>query len=135
MVGFPTETEEDFRDTIDLVKQVQFSNAFTFVYSPRKGTVAARMEQLPYEVKRERIKELVALQNEISAKKSLDYIKTVQEILVEDVNPKKTGYVCGRTESGRLVNFEGESSLVGQFVNVEITSARSSALFGVIKND
>ena len=59
----------------------------------------------------------------------------VQEILVEDVNPKKTGYVCGRTESGRLVNFEGEPSLVGQFVNVEITSARSSALFGVIKND
>lgn len=132
MVGFPTETDEDFADTVSLVEKVRYFNAFTFVYSPRKGTVAAEMEQLPYEVKRERIKALVALQNKISAEKSLDYIGKTKEILVEDVYPKKEGAVCGRTESGRLVGFDGDKSLVGSFVNVNIVSARSSALWGKI---
>lgn len=133
MVGFPTETDEDFADTLSLVEKVGFSNAFMFVYSPRNGTVAAKMEQLPYEVKRERIKALVALQNSISAKKSLDYVGKTEEILVEDINPKKAGTVCGRTESGRLVTFDGEKDLIGKFTNVKITSARSSALWGVIE--
>ena len=131
MVGFPTETDEDFQDTLSLTERVRFSNAFTFVYSPRNGTVAAGMEQLPYSVKRERIKTLVALQNKISAEKSLDYIDNIEEILVEDVNPKKPGTVCGRTESGRLVTFSGEKALIGKFVNVKIASAKSSALWGV----
>lgn len=135
MVGFPTETEEDFLDTIDLVNKVRYSNAFTFVYSPRKGTVAAEMEQLPYEIKRERIKTLVALQNKISAEKSLTYINTIQEVLVEDVYPKKEGYLCGRTDSGRLVSFAGTNNLIGEFVDVKITSAKSSALSGVVVNN
>lgn len=130
MVGFPTETEEDFEDTVSLVKQVRYSNAFTFVYSPRQGTVAAKMEQLPYEVKRERIEKLVALQNQISAEISNEYLGRTEEILIEDINPKVPGSVCGRTESGRLVTFSGESSDIGLFANVKITSARSSALFG-----
>ena len=130
MVGFPTETEEDFEDTVSLVEKVRFSNAFTFVYSPRQGTVAAKMEQLPYEVKRERIKKLVALQNKISSEISLEYVGKTEEILIEDVNPKKAGSVCGRTESGRLVTFAGEASDIGRFANVKITTAKSSALFG-----
>ena len=133
MVGFPTETDEDFRDTLSLVKQVRYSNAFTFVYSPRNGTIAATMEQLSADVKRERIKELVALQNAISAEKSLDYIGRTEEILIEDVNPKKRGSVCGRTESGRLVTFPGEQADIGKFANVKITAARSSALLGVLE--
>ena len=133
MVGFPTETDEDFAETMSLVERVGYSNAFMFVYSPRNGTVAAKMEQLPYEVKRERIKALVALQNSISAKKSLDYVGRTEEILVEDENPKRAGTVCGRTESGRLVTFSGEKELIGKFVDVKITSARSSALWGVIE--
>lgn len=130
MAGFPTETDEEFRDTISLVEAVRFSSAFTFVYSPRKGTVAAEMEQLPFSVKKERITELVRVQNEISASLSKDYIGTTQEILVEDVNPKKIGFVCGRTDSGRLVNFPGGAELVGNFERVEITSARCAALWG-----
>lgn len=133
MVGFPTETDEDFADTVSLMEKVRYSNAFTFVYSPRKGTVAAGMEQLPYDIKRERIKKIVALQNDISAKKSLEYIGKTEEVLIEDVVPKKEGYLCGRTESGRLVSFQGDAARIGEFVDVKITSARSSALWGVIE--
>ena len=103
MVGFPTETEEDFADTVDLVKTVRFSNAFTFIYSPRKGTPAARMEQIPYDIKRRRITELIALQNSVTKQLSEDYIGGVYEVLAEDVSPKHDGMLCGRTESGRLV--------------------------------
>ena len=132
MVGFPTETEEDFSDTLSLVKEARFSNAFTFVYSPRRGTVAAQMEQLPAEVKKDRITRLVALQNEITKELSLEYVGKIQEVLVEDVNPKKNGYVCGRTESGRLVNFPGQGSDIGAFVPIKITSSRSAALWGEV---
>ena len=130
MVGFPTETEDDFCDTLSLVEWARFSNAFTFVYSPRRGTLAATMEQVPAAVKKERITRLVALQNAITKELSLDYIGRVEEVLVEDVNPKKSGFVCGRTESGRLVNFPGTPEDVGQFKNVKITSSRSAALWG-----
>ena len=129
MTGFPSETEEDFAETLDLVEKVRFSNAFTFVYSPRKGTVAAGMEQLPTEIKKQRITALVALQNRITKELSSDYIGKTQEILVEDVNPKLNGFFCGRTESGRLVNFSGNCK-IGDFVDVKITSAKSAALWG-----
>lgn len=132
MVGFPTETDEDFQDTLSLVEKAQFSTAFTFVYSPRKGTVAAEMPQLPEKVKKYRITELVKLQNEITRLQSQKYIDTVEEILVEDVNPKAEGVVCGRSESGRLVNFEGNPDLIGKFKNVRITSARNASLWGKI---
>ena len=130
MVGFPTETDEDFADTLDLVKKVRFSNAFTFVYSPRKGTPAAVMEQLPAAIKKQRITELVNLQNAITKELSEEYIGKIEEILVEDVNLKKAGYVMGRTESGRLVNFKGGSDLVGKFINVKINTSKSAALWG-----
>ena len=130
MVGFPTETEEDFDDTVSLVKEVGYSGAFTFVYSPRNGTVAAKMEQLPYSVKKDRITKLVALQNQINVEKSQEYIGKTEEILVEDGNLKKRGQVCGRTDNGRLVTFDGDSSMVGQFINVKITASKSSALHG-----
>ncbi len=132
MVGFPTETDEDFIDTLDLVKKVRFSNAFTFVYSPRKGTAAAKMEQVPSAIKKERITKLVALQNSISAEISQTYIGKTEEILIEDVNKKKENYVCGRTESGRLVNFDGKNHNLGEFVKVKITSTKSSSLWGEI---
>lgn len=132
MIGFPGETDEDFQDTISLVEEVRFSNAFTFVYSPRKGTPAASMEQIPADVKKQRITALVAKQNAITKELSNQYIGGTYEVLVEDVAPKKEGCVCGRTESGRLVTFAGSSDLIGQFVNVKITKSQSAALFGVI---
>ncbi len=130
MVGFPTETEEDFQDTLDMVRKVRYSNAFTFIYSPRKGTPAANMEQIPYDVKKRRIGELIKLQNTITKELSQTYINGVYEVLVEDMAPKHENMVCGRTESGRLVTFEGAKEDIGKFVNVKITESRSASLFG-----
>ena len=130
MIGFPGETEEDFLATCELVKKVRFSNAFTFVYSPRKGTPAASMEQVSAAVKKSRITRLVKLQNEITKELSEGYIGGVYEVLIEDVNPKYPGTVCGRTDSGRLVTLPGDPELIGSFLSVKITKARSAALFG-----
>lgn len=132
MVGFPTESEDDFLDTMDLVRRVRFSNAFTFIYSPRGGTPAAAMPQIPYEVKRRRIGELIALQNSVTKELSEDYIGKTYEVLAEDVSEKHENMLCGRTESGRLVTFAGDAGLVGSFVDVRITEARSASLFGHI---
>lgn len=132
MVGFPTETQEDFLQTMDLVKQCRFSNAFTFIYSPRQGTVAAKMPQLSYSVKQSRIMELIKLQNSITKELSNDYKGKTYEILVEGFSPKLEGYVCGRTDCGRLVTFKGDKNIIGEFVNVEIQSAKSASLFGKI---
>ncbi len=132
MVGFPTETEEDFSDTLDLVRKVRYSNAFTFIYSVRKGTAAATMPQIDYQTKRRRITELIALQNEITKQLSEEYIGNVYEVLIEDVNKKYKNAVCGRTESGRLVSCVGDPSLIGTFQNILITEARSASLFGKI---
>ncbi len=130
MVGFPTETEEDFEDTMDMVKKVRYSNAFTFIYSPRKGTPAAKMEQIPYDVKKRRIGELIKLQNSITKELSAEYIGKAYEVLVEDLAPKHDGMVCGRTDSGRLVTFDGTKEDIGSFKMVMITESRSASLFG-----
>ena len=130
MVGFPTETEEDFKDTLDLVKQVRYSNAFTFIYSPRKGTPAADMVQIPYDIKKNRITELIKLQNTITKELSLTYVNGVYRVLCEDVAPKMEGMVCGRTESGRLVTFKGNKEDIGQFFDIKIKQSKSASLFG-----
>jgi len=132
MVGFPTETEKDYQDTLSLVKEVRFSNAFTFVYSPRKGTPAAEMVQIDEKIQKERVMGLVALQNSITKEISDTYTDKVKEVLIEDVNPKYEGTVCGRTECGRLVTVKGDPSLIGSFVNVLITRSQSASLFGNI---
>ena len=134
MVGFPTETEDDFADTMDLVRRVRFSNAFTFIYSPRKGTPAAAMTQIPYAVKRRRIGELIKLQNSVTKELSEDYVGGVYEVLAEDVSPKHEGMLCGRTESGRLVTFPGAPERIGEFVKVRINEARSASLTGTTED-
>lgn len=132
MVGFPYETEEDFLDTLDIVEKVRFSTAFTFIYSVRKGTKAAEMPQIPYEIKQNRIKRLIARQNEITEEISKDYVGNVYEILVEGMQEKKNGYVVGRTESGRLVSAKGDESMIGEFKNVKITAVKNAQLLGEI---
>lgn len=130
MVGFPTETDEDFQKTLEIVEKVRYSNAFTFIYSPRKGTPAAKMEQIPYAVKQERISRLIKLQNKITKEISDTYVGGVFEVLCEDIAPKYDGMVCGRTESGRLVTFEGTSDDIGKFFNIKISQSKSASLFG-----
>lgn len=132
MVGFPYETEEDFLDTMDIVEKVRFSTAFTFIYSVRKGTKAAEMPQIPYEIKQNRIKRLIARQNEITEEISKDYVGNVYEILVEGMQEKKTGYVVGCTESGRLVSAKGDESMIGEFKKVKITAVKNAQLLGEI---
>lgn len=132
MVGFPYETEEDFLDTMDIVEKVRFSTAFTFIYSVRKGTKAAEMPQIPYEIKQNRIKRLIARQNEITEEISKDYVGNVYEIIVEGMQEKKNGYIVGRTESGRLVSAKGDESMIGEFKNVKITAVKNAQLLGEI---
>ena len=131
MVGFPYEEEEDFEDTLDIVRRVGYSNAFTFVYSPRRGTPAASMPQVPAEVSKRRIMRLIAEQNAVTRRLSREYVGGVYRVLCEDV-VEKNGVVsvCGRTESGRMVTFGGDGSLVGTLCDVKINRAQSAALFG-----
>lgn len=133
MVGFPNESEQDFEDTMDIVNTVRFSGAFTYIYSPRKGTPASEMEQIPYEIKSNRIQRLIKLQNQITKDLSKNYEGNVYRVLVEDI--KDNGQLCGRTDCGRLVTFSGDKSLIGSFKNVFITRSQSASLFGTITED
>ena len=132
IVGFPTETEEDFLQTLSLVKEADFSSAFTFVYSPRTGTKAAQMEgRIPEEVSKERIMRLVDAVNENTRLKSLEYVGKVTEILCEDYDEKK-GLYLGRNESGRMGYFASEQNVIGEFVNLKVDHANGISLFGTL---
>lgn len=136
MVGFPNETEQDFCDTLDLVKQARFSSAFCFIYSRRKGTPAYSMEnQIPYAAKKDRITRLLACQNEVTKEISRTMVGNKYEVLVEGANTHYKDTMCGRTESGRLVNFKCDDSYIGKFVVIEIERASSATLWGRIVED
>ncbi len=132
IVGFPTETEEEFLDTMSLVNEVGFDGAFTFVYSPREGTKAAAMDgQIDAGTKKDRIMRLVDVQNERNRKDSLAYIGKTVEILFEDYDEKKKVYM-GRDERGRMAYCEWRENLVGKFADVEITSTGGMSLIGKV---
>ena len=135
MVGFPNESEQDFLDTFDLMKRVEFSGAFTFIYSRRSGTVADKMDgQIPEEVSKERIMKLIEFQNDLNRKTSLTYQGKTIEILCEDYDEKKKMYL-GRDEYGRMAYFNGNSSLIGKFVMVKIIKTGGISLIGELAND
>jgi len=131
IVGFPGETEEDFEDTLSLVKEVEYDSAFTFIYSKRKGTPAFEMEeQISDEVKHERFNRLVEAVNSCSIKKNLEYMGRTVEVLVEGLSKNNENTVTGRTRTGKLVNFTGGTDLAGKLVNVKIIKANSFSLVG-----
>ncbi len=133
MVGFPGETEEDFQDTLDLVKCVRYDNVFTFLYSVREGTKAAEMEeQIPHEVKQDRFERLLDTVYQIQREKNEDLIGSIQEVLVEGVSKNNSEKLTGRNSGFKLVHFEGDKSLEGKMVSVKITKANSFALEGVL---
>ena len=133
IVGFPTETEKEFEDTVSLVEKVRYDGAFTFVYSPREGTKAAAMDgQIPADVKKDRIMRLVDIQNEINREESSKYVGSTVEILFEDYDEKKQKYM-GRDERGRMAYCEYPENVVGRFAEVEITSTGGMSLIGKIK--
>lgn len=132
IVGFPTETENDFLDTVNLVEKVKFDGAFTFVYSKREGTKAAVMEgQIDPETQKDRIMRLIDVQNDLNRKESLTYVGKTVEILVEDFDEKKNSYM-GRDERGKMAYFSCDENVIGKFVNVKITSAGGMSLMGEI---
>lgn len=133
IVGFPTETEKEFEETVSLVEKVRYDGAFTFVYSPREGTKAAAMDgQIPADVKKDRIMRLVDIQNEINREESSKYVGSTVEILFEDYDEKKQKYM-GRDERGRMAYCEYPENVVGKFAEVEITSTGGMSLIGKIK--
>ncbi len=132
IVGFPGETDEDFKDTLRLVNEVGYSSAFTFVYSKRDGTVAARMEnQVPEEVSKARIMELVALVNSLTRSQSEKYVGKTCEILCEGYDDKR-GLYLGRDEFGRMGYFKSQRDMTGEFVNLRIYEANGVSLMGEI---
>jgi tRNA-2-methylthio-N6-dimethylallyladenosine synthase len=130
IVGFPGESERDFEDTLELARRVGFDQSFTFIYSPRPGTPAASLPDLPREVKQARLERLQALLNEQAARISRAMVGTVQRILVERSSPKAARELSGRTENNRWVHFIGEPALVGRFADVLITEALRNSLRG-----
>lgn len=133
IVGFPGETEEDFSETLSLVEQIKYDSAFTFLYSVRKGTPAAEYEdQIPEEVKHERFNRLVDMINSGSAKKNAAYEGRIEKVLVEGRSKKNDKMLTGRTEGFKLVDFAGESSLIGSIADVEITKGKTFSLTGRI---
>lgn len=132
MVGFPTETEADFADTVDLVEKVQFAGAFTFIYSKRSGTPAALMDgQIEEDVSKRRIMKLIDLQNSINRKQSESYLNKTVRILCEGFDEKKKMYL-GRDAHGRMAYFKGERNLIGEFVSVQIVKTGGISLIGKI---
>ncbi len=130
IVGFPGETEEEFLETVDLVRRVGFTSLFTFLYSPREGTRAASLpDPVPQEEKTRRLERLCAVQDAISAARCAGEIGKTRRVLVEGKDPR-TGLLCGRTEGNEIVRFPGGGEMVGRFAGVKVTSAQNRALGG-----
>lgn len=135
MIGFPGETEEDILDTLDVVEKVRYDSAFTFIYSKREGTPAAKMEdQIPEDIKHERFNRVLELVNKISGEINAEYEGKTVEVLVEGRSKQDETKFAGRTRQNKLVNFEGgNDDLIGKLVMVEIVEAKTFALNGVLK--
>lgn len=131
IVGFPNETEEQFEETLSLVREVGFESAYIFIYSPREGTPAAKMkDNVPMEVKKERLQRLNELVNELSAKAMKKYEGKIVEVLVEGESKNNPDVLAGYTRRNKLVNFKGPKSAIGQIVKVKITEAKTWTLNG-----
>lgn len=131
IIGFPGETEEDVIQTLEVAQQVGYDMAFTFIYSKRTGTPAANMEdQVPAEVSKERFNRLLEITNRIAFEKSIAHIGNTYEVLVEEVNGQEVGMLSGRLSNNHLVHFKGDVALIGQFVQVRITNAKSFYMVG-----
>lgn len=133
IVGFPGETQADFEDTLNLVRQAQFDNAFTFKYSPREGTKAARMQEtVSAEEKQRRLQILIGLQNEITLKRYRQDIGKKLPVLVEGPSKKSSEQYKGRTETNKIVIFDKGLTQPGDVVGMEITAAEGHTLFGAV---
>lgn len=133
IVAFPGESDQDFQDTMKLIREIDFDMSFSFIFSARPGTPAADYPcDLPEEVKKERLYELQQQINTQAMRYSRQMLGTEQRILVEGPSRKNIMELRGRTENSRVVNFEGSAELIGQFVDVKITDVFTNSLRGEI---
>ena len=131
IVGFPGETSEEFEDTLDVLRKVRYDTIFSFIYSKRPGTPAAKMEDvIPDDEKKRNFNRMLELQDDISKEKNLLLEGKVLKVLVEGKSKTNSEFLAGRTEGGKTVNFKGSDSLVGQFADIEITEAKTWSLMG-----
>ncbi len=134
IVGFPGESEEDFEDTLDVIRKVGFEQVYMFIYSRRIGTVADKMEnQISQNVKSDRFARLKNLSDSLIAEKSNDYVGTIQNILVEGYSKNNKEMLTGRTSNGKIVVFKGNSELIGKNVDIRIISSHAWYLLGELK--
>ncbi|CAH0346104.1 tRNA-2-methylthio-N(6)-dimethylallyladenosine synthase [Bacillus sp. CECT 9360] len=131
IVGYPNETEEQFEETLSLYREVGFDAAYTFIYSPREGTPAAKMQDnVPMEAKKERLQRLNAVVNEFSVKRMKEMDGQIVEVLVEGESKKNPDVLAGYTRKNKLVNFKAPKSAIGQLVKVKITETKTWSLSG-----
>jgi len=132
IVGFPGETDAEFADTLEMLRQVEYDEIFSFVYSPRPQTVSAKIynDDVAEELKKARLQQVQTLQREISLRKNRETIGNVEEILVDGKSRLKNGQIMGRTRANRIVNLTGEETLVGSLLPVRITGATANSLIG-----
>ena len=133
IVGFPSETEEDFKDTLDIAEKCKFDSAFTFIFSPREGTPAAKMkDDISLEEKESRLSELNKIINKYAREANEKYYNKEVKVLLENESTKKEGYLSGYTETMKLVNVKAPKSKVGEIVNVKITNVQTWSMDGEI---
>ncbi|MDI9512509.1 MAG: tRNA (N6-isopentenyl adenosine(37)-C2)-methylthiotransferase MiaB [Bacillota bacterium] len=133
IVGFPGESSQEFEDTLDIIKRLKFDSAYTFIYSPRKGTPAVNIEdKISIEEKKERLAKLIEIQSKISRMKNDAYIGKVKEVLVEGRSKTNDKVLTGRTRENKIVNFLADEKVIGQLIRVKITKARSWSLEGEV---
>ena len=133
IVGFPTETKDDFEETIDVLKKVRYDTIFSFIYSKRPGTPAAKMDDaMTKEEKKECFERLLAVQEEISYEKNLALKDAELKVLVEGYSKTDKEVLTGRTEGGKIVNFKGDDKCIGSFVMLKITDVKTWSLTGEI---
>ncbi len=130
IVGFPGETDADFEATLSMLRRVEFDMLYSFIYSPRKGTPAAEMEQVPQEVKHARFERLLALQNEIAKEKNQPLVGKVLRVLCDGISKTNSALYAGRTDGNKIAFFEGEPSDKGCFIDFTVERADAFALYG-----
>ncbi len=134
IVGFPNETKEEFEDTLDIIKKVRYDGIFSFIYSKRSGTPAAKMDDIiPDEEKSENLSRLLEVQKEIQLENNKKYLGKRIEILVDDKSKTDENLLSGRTDGGKIVHFPGNEELIGKYVNVKINEVKSFYLTGEIE--
>ena len=133
IVGFPGETEEEFQETVDLVKEIEFQSAYSFLYSIREGTLAAKMEdQIDYKVKHDRFLRLSDELNKMSLADNEKLLGKTLSVLVEEVSKNNQDFMTGRTEDFKLVHFQGSEDLIGEIVDVRIEDVKTFSLEGIL---